>query len=118
MVPLAFAVLRGNSGLPAKLVLYSMSYVVVLALICRAVTPLMYDGNYLNVNMAHEWWKDSEGEFFHQFDKAPWYIYIGYGTTLANLINAIAFFVFKAIYDLFVSVKTADKIKPMTKKLQ
>ena len=103
MIPLAFAVLRGNAALPAKLVLYAMSYVVVLAIVCRVVTPLTYDGVYLNVNMAHEWWKDSPGDFFHQFDGAPAHIYIAFGTSVANGINGISFFVFKAIYDLIVN---------------
>lgn len=111
MIPLAFAVLRGNAGLPSKLVLYSCSYVLVLASLCRVVTPLTYDGVYLNVNMAHEWWKDSEGDFFHQFDKAHPVIYVAYGVTIANTFNSVSFFVFKAIYDLFVNRGVAHKLK-------
>ena len=103
MIPLAFAVLRGNARLPARLVVYAMVYVVILAIICRFTTPLTYDGAYLNVNMAHEWWKDSPGDIFHQYDNAPAYIYIAYGTTIANAINGVSFFVFKAIYDLIVN---------------
>lgn len=103
MIPLAFAVLKGNARLPVTMPLYSMVYVVVLAIICRIATPVSYNGDYLNVNMAHEWWKDSPGDFFHQFDKSPAYIYIVFGTTIANLINGVSFFVFKAIYDLFVN---------------
>lgn len=109
MIPLAFSVLRGNARLPAKLVLYSICYVFVLAIVCRVITPVSYDGVYLNVNMAHEWWKDSTGDFLHQFDDAPAPIYILWGTSLANTLNAIAFFVFKAIYDLLVNRNFVDK---------
>lgn len=111
MIPLAFAVLRGNARLPLTLILYAMSYVFVLAILCRVITPLSFDGVYLNVNMAHEWWKDSPGDFFHQFDDAPAPIYLLYGCTIANTFNAVAFFAFKAIYDLLVNRGFTDKLK-------
>jgi hypothetical protein len=74
LIPLSLAVLRGNGGMSFSSVVKSWLTTAALAVVCYNVTPVSQrvEGNaeefYLNVNMAHHFWKEIEVPFLHWFD--------------------------------------------------
>lgn len=109
-LPLLFAVLRGNGSLPWSTFLNSYIASPILLVLARILTPKMHDGMYLNVNMAHEWWKDVDIEFLHSFNNSSFIVYLIFMVFVCNLLNGIAFVVWKLIYDKTISIETKNKL--------
>lgn len=64
--------------------------------------PKTIGDHYINVNMAHEFWRDVKLPLVHKFDppKAPWIIYFVWMILLLNSVNSVVYLVSSALWDL------------------
>lgn len=108
-LPLLFAVLRKNGDLPWSTFLYSYIASPVLLTLARILTPKVHDGMYLNVNMAHEWWKDVDIDFLHSFNDSHFIIYLTFMVFICNILNGVGFIVWKNIFDKLIHVPIKNK---------
>ena len=76
---------------------------IVSGLLCK-LFPKQIGDHYINVNMAHEFWKDVKIPLCHKFDppKASWPVYFVWMICLLNGINTVAYVICSLLWDFFV----------------
>lgn len=112
-IPLMFTVLYGNGGIPFKTVPLTVLCSIGLMLIGRTFTPIECDGIYLNVNMAHEVWKDTPIALLQKAnelrDSQGYHVYVVYVASLANTINFVCYLVMRLIFMIVCGEKSLGK---------
>eukprot|EP01126_Amoeba_proteus_P016258 TRINITY_DN1749_c0_g1_i1.p1 TRINITY_DN1749_c0_g1~~TRINITY_DN1749_c0_g1_i1.p1 ORF type:complete len:219 (-),score=27.76 TRINITY_DN1749_c0_g1_i1:262-918(-) len=106
-IPLCFFVLYGNGRLDREGLILSWVISIISGLLCRLFPKeINVHGktHYLNVNMAHEFWKDIHVSFLHHFNppRYPWMIYFVWMICLLNLINTAVYCIVSFVWDLIV----------------
>lgn len=63
------------------------------------------EGTYLNVNMAHEFWRDADNEIFHAYDPpaSPWWQYALFALAISNVINQSLYVLVRIFQSIFYS---------------
>lgn len=108
--------LKKNGNLPWTLLLHSYLYIIVLVTVSRFVTPKYYEGLYLNVNMAHEFWKDVAIPGLNTFDESPFIIYLVFLLIFCNTLNGFGFALYKFCYDRFINTEQSMSFKKIEMK--
>jgi hypothetical protein len=72
----------------------------IFLLIAQAILP---DGTdkYVNINMAHEMWKDVPAACPHYFDNSHPAIYLAYALVILNFGNFLCYQVWRVVYYIF-----------------
>jgi hypothetical protein len=117
-LPLSLPILRRVGGLPWRAGTLDFSRYVLLLTSLSALTPREVDGHYININMAHEFWKDSHVAFFHSVDPPPlgdkpYWVYFLFLNTWGVYFFNFAFFV---PLKLFVDFLGPAKVTTTTNK--
>lgn len=98
-IPLTFMIIVKNGGIAKYSLRLSILYTLILVIFCRLFTPEEADGVYLNVNMAHRFWKYIPADILHSFNPPhyPFVIYLAWILVLVNIVNGLCFLLIKQV---------------------